>query len=1167
MACNYLEIIVGTTDLNNSTGNTLFNDSTLYVDFYDCYGNPTQELFNSVGTFTASTCYDSTSGVTLTIYQNNSSFPIVDSSYSAGLPCSPPTPTPTVTPTITPTITPTQTITPTITPTNAYPCSAGRLPFTGESVTYGSLTISGAVVGDVVTATTANNTCNINIPFDTNILVGFNNNSYTYTLQLDGFFNNLIFAVGSIDSGEPINISTNSPSSELIGLAGCNYSISGNIISPSPSAAHLYVQVSGSSSYDEVVFSGNGASGIILGICTDSLVTPTPTPTETPTVTPTLTPTVTTTETTTPTITPTITETPTVTPTETPTSTPTSSLPSCVDYSLYLGFAGPPSEGYSYTDCYSNPQSGTINNGQTLNFCALPGSVVYSFSVLTALGPCTPVTQTPTETPTPTITPTITETPTQTPTETSTPTVTPTITPTETLTPTITPTPTLTPTLTSTQTPTPTVTQTTATVIQFRDCSNGSNVFRFGGSSFPVISNDEVYYISGGDDFVGCATVEANDGSGPLYTALGVTFTFVDNCAHGLCPRTSERAALLINCRTSEVFYAIVDEDTAFYDAAYQYNGECYSFVEFSGEGGPYLGSPDFKDCPACLAAVITPTPPPTPTITPTVSLTPSVCSETDFSINTTLYPFSNYNGNYEISSNYNGRPSYTAETTTAYIYFFTSVTESYWCLSDTLGGSCVLRGASPCNSICPDISLNYFNTGRLGTPTPTPSNCQIDFVAYFDCDYNPTPTPTASIDCNDTSISVTSVILTPTPTPTKTSCGPKAVQFTITGTPGNNITLTPTPSPTRTPIPFNVNLGGGVIFNVLNNSFTCPVSKVLKNCDDPTELFTCASLLYNGSQLAIGTYFSANINGRNLCLQYIADTTNTASNSNVFVIYNIFQDCSYCVQISTPTPTSTVTPTITPTTTITPTITPTNTVTPTVTKTPGLTQSPTPSITPTITPTISLTPTNTPTVSPTPNYVYVFRSCFQDLNGITQEIIQTSPLPFTVNTNELIRSNLSAPNECWTYKGRFNSNYLPPPNTQPTTFNGNYFAGINQITYSSCTDCFNSGCVRPPELIPIILNSYFDDDRVSPRRTYNFNSFAEACFYLNEFFSPSCISSSLCGIGGATGYVVSLTVGSYVYGNSGCNYFPDGIYITDLGQGIVVEIINGQINSIQTCP
>ena len=566
------------------------------------------------------------------------------------------------------------------------------------------------------------------------------------------------------------------------------------------------------------------------------------------------------------------------------------------------------------------------------------------------------------------------------------------------------------------------------------------------------------------------------------------------------------------------------------------------------------------------MAAVITPTPPPTPTITPTVSLTPSVCSETDFSINTTLYPFSNYNGNYEISSNYNGRPSYTAETTTAYIYFFTSVTESYWCLSDTLGGSCVLRGASPCNSICPDISLNYFNTGRLGTPTPTPSNCQIDFVAYFDCDYNPTPTPTVSIDCNDTSISVTSVILTPTPTPSKTACGPKAVQFTITGTPGNAITLTPTPSPTRTPNPFNVNLGGAATFNVLNNSFTCPVSKVLKNCDDTTELFTCASLLYNGSQLAIGTYFSANINGRNLCVQYIADTTNTASNSNVFAIYNIFQDCSYCVQVATPTPTSTITPTITPTTTVTPTITPTNSVTPTVTRTPGLTQSPTPSVTSTITPTNSLTPTITPTMSPTPNYVYVFRSCFQDLNGITQEIIQTSPLPFTVNTNELIRSNLSAPNECWTYKGRFNSNYLPPPNTQPTTFNGNYFAGINQITYSSCTDCFNSGCVRPPELIPIILNNYFDDDRVSPRRTYNFNSFADACFYLNEFFSPSCTSSSLCGIGGGTGYVVSLIVGSYVYGNSGCNYFPDGIYITDLVQGIVVEIINGQINSIQSC-
>lgn len=58
-----------------------------------------------------------------------------------------------------------------------------------------------------------------------------------------------------------------------------------------------------------------------------------------------------------------------------------------------------------------------------------------------------------------------------------------------------------------------------------------------------------------------------------------------------------------------------------------------------------------------------------------------------------------------------------------------------------------------------------------------------------------------------------------------------------------------------------------------------------------------------------------------------------------------------------TPTPTSSVTPTITPTNTVTPTITPTNTRTPSVT----------PSVTPTNTATPTITPTNTPTLTPIP--------------------------------------------------------------------------------------------------------------------------------------------------------------------------------------------------------
>jgi hypothetical protein len=89
---------------------------------------------------------------------------------------------------------------------------------------------------------------------------------------------------------------------------------------------------------------------------------------------------------------------------------------------------------------------------------------------------------------------------------------------------------------------------------------------------------------------------------------------------------------------------------------------------------------------------------------------------------------------------------------------------------------------------------------------------------------------------------------------------------------------------------------------------------------------------------------------------------------------------------ISTPTPTVTLTisltptltptPTVTRTSTVTPTVTPTISITPTITVTPTSTPTPTISITPsvtqtqTITPTISITPTlsPTPTLTPTPS-------------------------------------------------------------------------------------------------------------------------------------------------------------------------------------------------------
>ena len=290
----------------------------------------------------------------------------------------------------------------------------------------------------------------------------------------------------------------------------------------------------------------------------------------------------------------------------------------------------------SYTNCDGIPTESnyTVAGTYTDSICASDAGAVsvfyYQNDIQSAAlssavqgGVCgiTP-TPTPTPTETPTNTPTNTETPTNTPTSTNTetPTNTPTETPTQTSTPTNTETPTNTPTETPTQTPTPTNTQTptetptqTPTAgytAQFVDCTNNLNQFRF--FNVPTtLTLGAVYYISGGIEFEGCATVIDLTGDGPLYNGSGISFTqTASGCADSVCPTVSNRAALLYKCSDKSIFYATVKEDTSFVGGVYLYNGECYSFVEFSGPGGPDMGDPDYEDCLSC-------SPTPTPTSTP----------------------------------------------------------------------------------------------------------------------------------------------------------------------------------------------------------------------------------------------------------------------------------------------------------------------------------------------------------------------------------------------------------------------------------------------------------------------------------------------------------------------------------------------------------------------
>jgi hypothetical protein len=505
-------------------------------------------------------------------------------------------------------------------------------------------------------------------------------------------------------------------------------------------------------------------------------------------------------------------------------------------------------------------------------------------------------------------------------------------------------------------------------IVQFQDCDNLEFIFRFGGPSMMALPLDETYYISGSLEFSGCATVVSGFETGPIYNSNGVTFTNIAGCEADVCPRTNWRAALFARCSDGAVLYATVDEDVAFDGAAYIYQGECYEFIEFSGPGGPYFGEPDFKSCFYCKT---TPTPTitsATPTITPTPSPTPSGCTSTDFCLQTNLPSLSAYTGNYSEGSFFNNRPTYSGDgLTTAVIYYFTSSTENYWCLSETLGGACILQGATPLYSSCPDISANFFNSGPCPTPTPSPSACTIDFVAYFDCDWEPVPTPSPSIDCDDVDFTFTGFGLTPTPSAT-VGCSGKSVLFSVLqSTP----TATPSPTPTKTPVASPIPAGGLVSFNIVNSPFNCVNVKILENCSTGERYYTASDLVVGNNVVVPGTVIYATLNGNPMCVTYVGDTETLSPNTIVTDIQNVFGNCSFC--LPTQTATITPTPTKTPTATQTPTQTQTSTQTPTQTptRTPQITPSPTQSIgatpepTPTQTPTMTKTPTNTPSITP----------------------------------------------------------------------------------------------------------------------------------------------------------------------------------------------------------
>ena len=833
------------------------------------------------------------------------------------------------------------------------------------------------------------------------------------------------------------------------------------------------------------------------------------------------------------------------------------------------------SSGYTVADLVQTTGGTYLSSGYTC-----PSGYVYS----TCSGSCieyeycntvpTP-TPTATETPTPTqtqtptpsvtlgLTPTATETqtptPTQTPTNTETPTQTQTPTNTETPTPTQTETPTQTPTQTSTntQTPTPTTTVTASLgfIVQMVDCTNSSNVFRFDDTTIPSTTG-VTYLITGSSEFEGCATVVPTDGSGPIYDGTGVTFIITaGGCGDSVCPRSSNRAALLYKCSDSTIFYANVEEDTAFVGAAYLYNGECYSFVEFSGPGGPNIGDPDYADCTACSPTPTpTSTPQSTPANTPTPSATPSACTYTDFCFYTMLPSLSGYSGNYTLSGVYNTKNVYSGDGITLGVIYYTG---NFWCLSDSLGGTCVLQGASPCYSQCPDIAANDFVGGICPTPTPTAVDCSIfNFNAYFDCDWEPLPTPSPSVACDDVNFIIDSSFVTPTPTPSGDFCGAVGISFSMSGyTPAITPTVTLTPSITLTR---TVDVAGQVTFEMLDETFRCVSVKVLTDCQTGVEYYVNDNLIYDGIPVVTGITMFASINEINVCATYTRDDSNFSANANVDAIFQIYTICGSCSTLPTPTPTVTSTPTTTPssTPTKTPTNTPTSTLTPSPTSTLGSTPPPTPSQTQTQTPTQTTTQTMTPTPSTTPNYVYVYQSC-SPIGKNTQptQMIQSQKVTFATEAGAIFKDSS---NNCWTYLGRFLATYIAPPNVSPVTFDGNYFDGASSTLYNTCESC---------EALPVQLCNrylYWNGTRCDNGQTVTVKS----CYG-----EPQPLLINQFGLGISTSitqfYDINPQVGDIVLGDDGS--VPFCMTITSSAGTQSTNIIVGKplvpITSCGSCP
>lgn len=202
-----------------------------------------------------------------------------------------------------------------------------------------------------------------------------------------------------------------------------------------------------------------------------------------------------------------------------------------------------------------------------------------------------------------------------------------------------------------------------------------------------------------------------------------------------------------------------------------------------------------------------------------------------DYCLFTNYATYSQYDGNYFSAGTYDEYSYFTGDgATIAYIYYSTGST--CWCLSTSLGGTCILFGGNSCQSPTPNFSSGFFSNSVCPTPTPTPTtNCGVlDISAFFDCDIiAPTPSVTPTMTVTPTSgytYPTPTPTMTPSPTASSQSCSNVNFCFNV-----QNFGLTPTPTPTMTPTSGagrNTIAGGTRSFITINDNLICPPPQIV---------------------------------------------------------------------------------------------------------------------------------------------------------------------------------------------------------------------------------------------------------------------------------------------------------------------------------------------------